>query len=97
MTGHWLAQFFGTENASGTGYLWWSGTGSDLGELALLGVLLGVVRRLNCHEPRCWRWGHLPVPGTAWHACRRHHPAPPTAGTLHDHYRLYLGEKRGRG
>lgn len=53
---------------TGTGrmYNFWSGLGSDLGELALVGALW---RSVNCHEPGCWRPGHH-VGGMV--VCHRH-------------------------
>jgi hypothetical protein len=61
-------------------YNFWSGIGSDLGELTLItGLLLALWRthkHLECHveaPKNCHRWGHL-VPGTGHRACRAHHP-----------------------
>jgi hypothetical protein len=71
---HWLAYWTGLTNGSGPRYLWWSGIGSDIGELALLGGLLSIARHSNCHAKRCWRFGK-PVDGTPYRACHRHHPA----------------------
>lgn len=64
----------------GAGYQFWSGLGSDLGELSLLTGLAVVAYRahkhVECHveQPSCHRIGH-PVPGTGYRACRVHHPA----------------------
>jgi len=91
---YWLLHILGLDSGSGPAYLWWSGAGSDL---AYLGIFWALVRKHNCHQPRCWRIGHLPVPGTAWQVCRRHHPAPPQRGSIREHYHLYLGDKPGRG
>jgi len=58
----------------------WSGVGSDIGEVALLSGLLAFYRRHTCHvdSPRfCWRWAAHPVEGTPFRACRKHHPAVP--------------------
>jgi hypothetical protein len=88
----------GTDNANGPWYLFWSGFFGvlvfALGQLAAVWVQL---RRHNCHEPRCWRVARLPVGGTGWSACRRHHPAPPERGSIREQYHLYLGEGPGRG
>jgi hypothetical protein len=70
---HWLAVHTGTVNEPGPYYGFWSGFGSDLGEVALLGAVLGAYRKHNCHEPRCWRMGRHIVDGTPW--CNRHHQA----------------------
>jgi hypothetical protein len=93
---HWLAHFFGFDAGQGNGahYLFWSGAGSDLAYLALV---WSVVRHYNCHQPRCWRVGRLPVPGTSYVVCRKHHPSPPQRDTIAKRYHLYLGDKPGRG
>jgi hypothetical protein len=74
---HWLALFFGTYAGDGnnSGYLFWSGIGSDIGELAIIGAIYGTWRKAACHEPRCWRFGHYHVDGTPYKACHKHHPA----------------------
>lgn len=56
---HWL----GLDDAAGRPYLFWSGAGSDL---AYLGIFWALARKHNCHQPRCWRLGRLPVEGTSW-------------------------------
>jgi hypothetical protein len=71
---HWLAHFLGLDNLSGSFYGWWSGAGSDLGEVTLVGAMLMMVRRHNCHVHGCWRVGRHPVAGTTYVVCRRHHP-----------------------
>jgi hypothetical protein len=70
---HWLAIHTGTVNEGGPYYGFWSGFGSDLGEIALIGAVLGMVRRHKCHQARCWRIGRHTVDGTPW--CDRHHEA----------------------
>ena len=47
-------------------YNFWSGFGSDIGELAIVGALY---RHVNCHEKGCWRLGHN-VNGTI--VCHQH-------------------------
>ena len=72
---HWLQFFFGFRNGDGNGshYLFWSGSGSDLGELAIIGGLLGLFRKHNCEVHGCWRMGrHQTAAGHM--VCRRHHP-----------------------
>ena len=54
-------------------------------------------RKHNCHQPGCWRVGHLPVDGTPFVVCHRHHPDPPAKETITKRYHLYLGGKPGRG
>ena len=48
----WLLHFLGLDSAAGTPYLFWSGTGSDLGYLAVVAVIW---HHLNCAEAGCWR------------------------------------------
>lgn len=81
----WLAHILGLDNLSGPWYGFWSGIGSDLGELAITGTLAASVRRHNCHIPRCWRLGRFPVTfaGRPYVVCGRHHPHPvPTHADL---------------
>jgi hypothetical protein len=70
----WLAHLFGLDNLSGSYYGFWSGAGSDLGELAIVGGLVTLVRHRTCHVHRCWRLGRHPVDGTPHVVCRKHHP-----------------------
>ncbi|MCX4750915.1 hypothetical protein OG455_41275 [Kitasatospora sp. NBC_01287] len=80
---HWLAHFFGLDNPSGPAYLLWSGVGSDVSELAIIGGLISMWRRHNCHVRGCWRIARHPVDGTNWVVCRHHHPDdPPTAAAV---------------
>jgi hypothetical protein len=70
---HWLAVHTGTVNEAGPYYGFWSGFGSDIGEIAIIGGLVTVVRRHNCEVHGCWRIGrHQTAAGH--HVCRRHHP-----------------------
>lgn len=71
---HWLLHFLGVDSTTDNAYAWWSGPGSDIGELAMLGWLYAFLRKHNCHVHRCWRIGRHPVGGTTWITCRRHHP-----------------------
>lgn len=71
--GHWLIHIIGVDTEAGHAYAFWSGFGSDLGEAALLGALLGVLRKHNCEVHHCWRVGrHATAAGHK--VCRRHHP-----------------------
>ena len=69
----WM-HIFGLDNGSGAWYLFWSGIGSDIGELAIIGGLIGVIRKYNCHVHRCPRLGRHHVVGTSWVVCAHHHP-----------------------
>ena len=68
---HWLAVHTGTLNEPGPYYGFWSGFGSDLGEVALLGAVAGAYHKHACHQARCWRVGRHTVDGTPW--CNHHH------------------------
>jgi hypothetical protein len=70
---HWLPHVLGLDNASGRWYLFWSGAGSDLGELTIVVVLLGLIRKHNCEVHRCWRLARHQTAGGHM-VCRRHHP-----------------------
>lgn len=68
---HWLAIHTGTDNESAGYYGFWSGFGSDIGEVTLLVAVVSYARSINCHEPHCWRMGkHTTVDGHK--LCRTH-------------------------
>ncbi|WP_040829587.1 hypothetical protein [Nocardia jiangxiensis] len=71
---NWLTHIIGLDNPSGYWYLFWSGLGSDITEFAVIGALLGVLRKYNCHIHGCWRIGRHPVADTTYIVCRKHHP-----------------------
>ena len=70
----WLAHVLGLDDAAGHWYLWWSGAGSDVSELAIVGALVAQVRRHNCHVKGCPRVGRFLAEGTSWRVCHKHHP-----------------------
>ena len=70
----WLANLTGADNTTGVWYGFWSGFGSDLGEIAILGALISLYRKHNCHVRHCWRIARHDVAGTQWKTCRKHHP-----------------------
>ena len=75
----WLLHVLGVDNVSGRWYGFWSGFGSDIGEVVIIGALVSVYRKHNCHAKGCWRLARHPVEGTPYVVCRRHHPdGPPT-------------------
>ena len=58
----------------GRGYQFWSGIGSDVGEITLLGALLAIWSKHNCHVHRCWRLSWHPSKKYGGHiVCRHHH------------------------
>lgn len=72
MIGAWLYHLLGL---SGTGpvYAFLSGSGSDVGELAIIGGLITQARNANCEVHGCWRLGrHRTAAGHR--VCRVHHP-----------------------
>jgi hypothetical protein len=70
----WLLHLLGVDNLSGRWYGFWSGFGSDVGEVAIIGGLITMVRHRNCEVHGCWRLGrHATAAGHR--VCRRHHPA----------------------
>jgi len=71
--GNWLYWFFGI-GGSGPHYGFWSGAGSDIGEITLVGALFIALKHVNCHDKGCWRIGLHRVEGTPYKACRKHHP-----------------------
>jgi hypothetical protein len=69
----WLLHILGVDSASGQAYLAWSGILSDLGELALIGSLIALVKHRTCEVHRCFRLGvHQTAAGHR--VCRKHHP-----------------------
>jgi hypothetical protein len=75
-----LLDEYGITNSNCRWGVFWSGAGSDIGELAIIGAAVEFWRRHTCHvdSPRsCWRWAAHPVEGTPYRACKRHHPAVP--------------------
>lgn len=60
-----LLHVFGLDTSNSRWYLFWSGPGADLAELALIGA---VWHHLNCHESGCWRLARHRMDGR----CRKH-------------------------
>lgn len=87
----WLAHVLGLDDPGGAPYLFWSGCGADLTELAVIGALIGIVRRHNCHIHGCWRVGRHHVDGTPHIVCRHHHPD----GPLRPHHLLPHPARKG--
>ncbi len=76
----WIEVHTGTVNESGPYYGFFSGFGSDLGEVALIGGIWMGLRKINCHVKGCPRIGHYEVKGTPYKVCRKHHPDVPSEG-----------------
>ena len=59
----------------GDGYNFWSGIGSDIGEITIVIAVFAWWKHRNCQVKGCWRI-HLTNPTEAGHyVCKRHHPA----------------------
>jgi hypothetical protein len=70
---HWFYVYF-VHVLSGKGYQFWSGIGSDVGEITLVGLVMVWWRHHNCHVYRCWRLSWHPHPDHKHPVCRHHHP-----------------------
>jgi hypothetical protein len=74
----WVSVHAGLTDLTGPYYGFWSGIGSDLAELTLVGAVATgayqLVRKYNCHQPGCWRVGNHPAAGGQFYLCWRHHP-----------------------
>jgi hypothetical protein len=64
------------------GYEWWSGAGSDLGELTLLGLAIAFWHQHNCHIKGCWRLQWHAHPDHGHPCCKKHHPDDPPAADV---------------
>lgn len=73
MIWHWFLHITGSDDVSGPFYGFWSGFGSDLGEIAIVGGLVTLVRKHTCEVHGCWRLGRHKTLGDHM-VCRRHHP-----------------------
>lgn len=73
---HWFEVHTGTVNEPGPYYGFFSGFGSDIGELAIVGGLIQIVRHQNCGVHHCWRIGRheYDLDGAKHRLCRKHHP-----------------------
>jgi hypothetical protein len=81
----WFQTYF-EHVLSGRGYQFWSGIGSDIGELTLLTAFAIWIRQRNCHVYRCWRLAWHPHPEHGHPVCRHHHP---------DHRRISASSSTG--
>lgn len=71
---YWVEIHTGTLNEPGPFYGFWSGFGSDIGEIAIVGAVYSMYRKHNCGAPGCWRIGKHPTEDGMFHMCRHHHP-----------------------
>lgn len=59
---------------AGDGYQFWSGIGSDVGEITMVTALYIWIKTHNCHVRGCWRLKWHGHPDHGHPVCRRHHP-----------------------
>jgi hypothetical protein len=75
---NWFEHAIGMTNGSGPEYLFWSGFGSDLGEFALIGTIIGCLahwyKSHECYDPTCPRYGAHHTPD-GMRTCSKHHPS----------------------
>ena len=65
----WLLGVLG--GVPGTANLLWGGFLSCISEFTLVGGMIALYRKHNCHSGGCWRIGRHVVDGTPW--CDHHH------------------------
>lgn len=82
---HWFLHYTGSSNVSGPWYGFFSGFGSDLGELTLIGGAYVLIRRHNCHVKGCKSIITHLDPTVHAPACRTHHSHAHLRGRTHDH------------
>jgi hypothetical protein len=85
---HWFQQVSGTNINLATGSKWYnflSGSGSDFGEITLIGMAIAGFRHLNCHVKGCPRLGKHGVDGTPYKVCKKHHPDMPEEDITYAH------------
>jgi hypothetical protein len=106
---HWLAIHTGTISvqcnnapcANQPFYGFWSGFGSDLGEITLVTAILTpfivAARHANCATRGCWRLTtHTirdPDTGVAYRRCHKHHPGIPDEHSNHGILRNHMSDE----
>lgn len=95
---HWLVSlWWGFQHAVGIdapgsrAYNFWSGFGSDLGEITIVGGLVAMYRQHECHQDGCHRVGKFPF--EQYKLCRKHHPSVPNRVTHAHIAKLYTKNK----
>lgn len=95
--GDWLYAFFGVSGV-GPHYAFWSGPGSDISEVAIVGGILSWWHHKNCHVKGCFRLGKHQVEGTPHVVCRKHHPDDaPTAQQIIIEHRKACDAQEAQG
>jgi hypothetical protein len=99
---HWIGGDYG---APAYGYFEPYDLYSGLFGLGILGLLTVNLRKHNCHQRWCWRFGHHawtdPASGVTYSLCRRHHPDHPgrrplTGEHIREVHLLHRIRPRGR-
>lgn len=99
---HLIQLVFGFQPNDGNSasYLFWSGAGSDLGEIAIVAGLVGIYRKHNCQIKGCFRIGrheYTEPDGTKRLLCWRHHPDVSRRQLTRERLHLYIGHRPGKG
>jgi hypothetical protein len=80
----WVEVHTGTASPRGgpAYYNFWSGFGSDLGEVVLVGAIIQYYRMHVCHDQTCHRWAHHTTPA-GYRLCKKHIAKPTSELKLH--------------
>ena len=80
---HWFFIHTGTYNEPGPYYAFWSGFGSDIGEVTLVALFFGWLHHINCGHKGCWRpFRHTTKKGHR--LCKKHIAWPDADLDLHE-------------
>ena len=73
---NFLGSIFGLTNEASPEYAFWSGVGSDIGELTLISGAVVFYQHHTCHVQHCWRLAKHAhdQDGATYMVCRKHHP-----------------------
>jgi hypothetical protein len=97
---HWLAIHTGTDNEAADFYGFFSGFGSDIGEVTIVGGLLAIYKKHTCHQRWCWRFGHYDftdeATGLTYRLCRKCHPGHPGRHLTGQHIARIHASNRGK-
>jgi len=50
----------------------WVSNVSNLTSITVFGAVIGLYKKFNCNQPKCWRIGHHKVEGTTYRTCSKH-------------------------
>lgn len=100
---HAILYFTGTRYYGPTSqwYNFWSGFGSDIAEVAILGGVIQLYRKHNCHTTHCLRIAHHKftdkATGTEYMLCKKHyrqvHPEVSKIVTIEHIMKLHKANK----